>query len=226
MSTRERPILFSGAMVRALLRAENPKTQTRRLESFDAINQNPSDFEFLKLGEFQGEPHAFFHQISTGNQVLVKCNKGQPGDRLWVKETHAPHPQHPLVRCAYQADLKSYGLDNGRASASEDSIGTVLGAPVSNPAKPWGGKWKPSIFMKRCYSRITLEITGVRVERLNEISGEDAFAEGVDIFPPDGPREPYFNAAKSRYLEIWESINGKNSWEKNPWVWVIQFKKL
>lgn len=85
------------------------------------------------------------------------------------------------------------------------------------------GKWKPSIFMPRIASRITLEITGVRVERLNEISADDAIAEGVEIITSidHGSTDPI-----AAYRVLWESINGKGSWEKNPWVWCISFKRI
>lgn len=91
--------------------------------------------------------------------------------------------------------------------------------------KDW--KWKPSIFMPRLASRITLEITGVRVERLNEISEEDAQSEGSISWWLESARDRLPDSkAKTAYRQLWESINGGGSWDKNPWVWVIQFKRL
>lgn len=123
------------------------------------------------------------------------CPYGQAADHLWVKETFLNNALsgYPPVYF-YRADSKD---------------------------KPEDRKWKPSIFMPRIASRITLEITAVRVERLQDISSKDALAEGVDydVSKPDGwPID--------RYRKLWESINGKGSWDKNPWVWVLEFKRI
>ncbi len=119
-----------------------------------------------------------------------KCPYGAVGDRLWVKETFQPVQLASAVTAwRYRAtDLK--GL-----------------AP-----------WKPSIFMPRSASRITLEIVSVHVERLNDISNEDCFAEGLPWDTSKGNR--------TWYADLWESINGKGSWDENPWVWVIEFRRI
>lgn len=245
----EKPILFSGAMVRAIL--DGRKTQTRRM-----VKPQPPigglihyfDERFI----LEKWPRCEREMGNFGRCEDIFCPHGQPGDRLWVKETFAPSPEHPRCRVAYQADLTSYGLDNGIARKTEDSMGCVYPSPITNPKKPWGdskGGWKPSIFMPRWASRITLEITGVRVERLNEISPKDARAEGIEkLLRPnfndywwknygkpvfanhtdkwDQNRELHYLDPIPSYKSLWESINGSGSWEKNSWCWVIEFKRV
>lgn len=193
---KERPILFSGAMVRAILSGR--KTQTRRVvkPSFDVAR--------VTYGCIGGQGFGFIF----GNKV-VRCPYGEPGDRLWVKETHCLVRGYSLVKWIYRAD--GLGL-------------------------PSGEKWKPSIFMRREASRISLEIVSVRVERLQDIKEADAVAEGIHRFEvnecvyfhsrPTAPTEEHFNSAVMAYRDLWESINGTGSWAANPWVWVVEFKKL
>ena len=161
----ERPILFSAPMVRAIL--DGNKTQTRRV-----VKLKPDYMEtFLRLP----------------NKVAC-CPYGQPGGRLWVRETFEDC-ESALHSCVlYRADG---------------------GTP--------GTKWTPSIHMPRWASRITLEITGVRVERLQDISEEDAISEGTP-FPCGG--------WVGGYQKLWESIHGPGSWDLNPWVWVVEFKRV
>lgn len=133
--------------------------------------------------------------------VLSACPHGQVGDRLWVRESFAdvPHPAdepHPRLR----RGPKGKGI-------------TWRADWVGNPS---GFKWKPSIHMPRWASRITLEITDVRVERLRDIREDDAIAEGVQDFA--------FVGAVNAFESLWESINGTESLESNPWVWVVEFK--
>lgn len=161
---KERPILFSGAMVRAIL--DGSKTQTRRVCKLDVRGGMP-------------QPEL--------DSLLRCCPYGQPGDRLWVRETWAK----TYVRQA-GAEWFVYATGDNRTD--------------------YGGPWKPSIHMPRAASRITLEITGVRVERLGEISESDARAEGVQ--------------SVAEFKELWASINGLGSWEANPWVWVVEFRRI
>jgi hypothetical protein len=138
---------------------------------------------------------------------------GQPGDRLWAREaftenTVIPIKDRPEGDFIYMADLNERG------------------------ATKYAAKWKPSIHMPRRASRITLEITGVRVERLNDICEDDAMAEGCEndvvyLFGDDGlPDWHTGKYAMERFEELWESINGEGSWHKNPWVWVIEFERI
>ena len=200
---KERPILFSGAMVRAIL--DGRKTQTRRI-----IKPHP---------HWINENNSVAHIGKKVGNVEYLCKYGQPGDRIFVRETfgtcdsYAPH-------IFYRADGE---------------------APNKN------FKWKPSIHMPRWASRITLEITGVRVERLQDISEDDALSEGLasvskygslfkhgipdfDGLPGNDnvgwPWVEWDSNPISAYKKLWESINGKGSWEENPWVWVITFRRV
>lgn len=193
-------------MVRALLRDENPKTQTRRV--FKPQPARPSS------------PHWYWKEyLWDDNGVLVQgvdlandCPHGQRGDRLWVKETFGI----------------PYALAKGQIAPIEDVVYQANPRDQSSPLK-----WKPSIHMRRQYSRITLEITGVRVERLNEISAKDIISEGaVERAHEDQfGRNPVSSFDGKVYMDLkslWasESINGKGSWANNPFCWVIEFKKL
>lgn len=184
--SRERPILFSGPMVRAIL--EGRKTQTRRM-----VKPQPEPFmqhmECHRDGTCEvGE------SIDAPNYYQIHCPYGAVGDRLWVRETFCACEMGdlgPAVR--YRADRTDWGK--------------------------WR-KWKPSTFMPRWASRITLEITGVRVERLHSISWEDCYAEGITAKDVD------IGLPNAAFLGLWESINGRKSAEANPWVWVIEFRKV
>lgn len=230
---KERPILFSGEMVRAIL--EGRKTQTRRMvkpvppDYIDRLHGNalrkraPYEIEHSDTGMCMG------YGFCDDNNVNYICKYGQPGDRLWVKETFGIcsgiEPAKPKLghKIYYRSTLCAKD-----GSPSQDK-GIADGWPVS--------KWRPSIFMPRFASRITLEIVSVRVERLQEISEEDAKAEGTTPFcgddcaylPVDLLRSTqYLNVPCYRigYFQLWESINGKGSWDENPFVWVIEFKRL
>lgn len=178
---RERPILMSAPMVRAIL--DGRKTQTRRIVTGRWL---PIVDECLRVnGKWVFD--TVDYELTTPY--------GRPGDSLWVKETWQEIP---------------------------DDGGTIVYRatdPDWETTDEW--KWRPSIFMRREYSRITLENTGVRVERLQDISHRDALAEGVDynVSDPDG-------SPLCRYRKLWVSINGKGSWAKNPLVWAISFRRL
>ncbi len=195
---KETPILFSGPMVRALLAGQ--KTQTRRI-----IKPQPVPLRQCVDGwRWKGEHHDFMIEV---------CPFGKPGDRLWVKETFFAPPKHEPKFAAIVADF-IYRADYEYREPDRSVI-----APY---------RWRPSIFCTRKASRITLEITSVRVERLNDISEADARAEGAEIQKETpggwiicGPR---IGSYKEGYRWLWESINGAGSWDANPWVWVIEFR--
>lgn len=202
---KERPILFSAPMIRAIL--NGTKTQTRRVAKRTAAGH---------VKETGG--HRRWH-IADFDAYLA-CPYGQPGDRLWVRETWAaPHSEDGRPPRAIQCDqMRIHYL------ASESRGGLV---------------WRPSIHMPLWASRITLEITSVRVERLWEVSEADAVSEGVgSITVSDGGESRWvnynqpeskgcsFGDARSSYRSLWEEINGQGSWDLNPWVWVVEFKRL
>lgn len=175
MTHNERPILFNGAMVRAILAGR--KTQTRRVMKGDA---------------------ALLDAILP--DYAARCRYGQPGDRLWVRET-----------------LRRWGSQWVAYDAGN--------TPTTDPNVLW--RWRgdrcPSIHMPRALSRITLEITAVRVERLQDISEADAESEGVDYIPAAPARTSH----RAAFAGLWDGINGKTyPWASNPWVWVVEFKPL
>jgi len=197
---KELPILFSGSMVRAIL--EGRKTQTRRVVRMISRKGCPWCEE--------KEPYEW---IETGNElagydyrqpcrcIIENCPYGQPGDRLWVRETWW-RPDGRSKRIVYRADY-------------------------ANP----GTGWRSPIHMPRWASRITLEITGIRVQRVQEISEEDAKAEGCSKEAVGAEARAlggmHFTARK-QFAELWDSINAKRGfgWGLNPFVWVLSFRKL
>ena len=220
---KERPILFSGEMVRAIL--EGRKTMTRRVKDLEAINSNPD--QYLQVTRHIDNSFIFwgpsavsddFAQKAYPNGGGFKCPYGIPGDRLWVKETW--RVEWTLDRVAPSEFEHHYPVD-------------YLAEPDDWMHPGCAGKWRPSIFMPRWASRITLEITNVRVERLQDITLREIGQEGW----PDFPRK-----AKKRYSfcesielgygfqwfeTLWDSINGKKyPWESDPFIWVIEFKRL
>lgn len=198
---KEHPILFSGEMVRALLAGK--KTQTRRVVKACKDRNTGCDLA----------PHEIAGEINHGDYENSKY--GKPGDRLWVRET--------------------FGIPDAPLERKEKAL--VAYKATDFPAIDFG-RWRPSIFMPRWASRITLEITGVRVERLQDISEADALAEGVKVGDPSvhqlktdpGKHQKYMRGtaktAVVAYKSLWESINGPGSWAANPWVWVIEFKRV
>ena len=218
---KERPILFSGPMVRAIL--EGRKTQTRRIV-------RPRNGYPRIDGEITPTSADQWTDFGT-------CPHGHVGDRLWVKETWRP-AFHEDLYCAVQ-----YAADSSYRKPEFDD--EDRGLRFSDLCDQCGGHaepWHPSIHMWQEMSRLTLEITGVRAERLHEISEADAIAEGVqterDHYGGDVPLKVHGSVAWHRYDEkacsavsavesyrtLWESINGAGLWDANPWVWVIDFE--
>lgn len=201
---RERPILFSGPMVRAII--DGRKTMTRRVVA--RVPKKAADPRFAESFIFRRD------------HLYLRCPYGQLGDRLWVRESWANINKPGVApEIIYRADYDDHAL-----------------AEYGND----GGRWRPSIHMPRWASRITLEVTSVRVERLQEITAEDAIAEGIEIVGGEYSVNPYRNYLKGtpgemnthcsspvRSLQtLWDSINGKkHPWASNPWVWVIQFRR-
>lgn len=208
--TAEHPILMATESVRGIL--ENRKTQTRRLKNLVPVNKTPDHWrvsQTMNLGVW-----AFFN-LDTGERINIKCPFGIVEDTLWIRETWRPvyltaRPRTEKLSVVQYRD-GTYSRDNWG--------GTVLGE-----------KWCASIFMPRIFSRITLEITGIKVERLQDISEEDAKAEGMEsmshaiLRAETGSSYPYL---VDKYSKLWDSINGKKyPWASNPWCWVIEFRRL
>lgn len=195
---KERPILLNAEMVRAVL--DGRKTQTRRILT-------PRQLKMIDAAASIGEcyPLEFGHQHENSQSYYREwCPFGEVGDRLWVRETWAEAggsaPELQLYRASYPAHVPCH---------------------YENVPPAEKIRWRPSIHMPRWASRITLEITGVRVERLKCISEEDARAEGA-------PTECCVIGDKHflGFRTLWRSIYGEESWQDNPFVWVIEFKRV
>ncbi len=210
-SIKTRPILFSGPMVRALL--DGRKTQTRRIvkaKDADASRCITMPMLMQNVYEWRQQDGRWFGIEGYDTLVYCDCPYGHVGDRLWVRETWMPFDDdHRIGDCKY-----AY-----RASTSTD------GEDIRKEYIRCGRKyqWRPSILMPRAASRITLEVVNVRVERLKDISEEDANAEGfglgVTIIAERFGR--YMSAGQYAFASLWEKLNGKESWKQNPWVWVV-----
>ena len=205
---KERPVLFSATMVRAIL--DGRKTQTRRIAKVTDKDCKPGMIT----------PLAGFVPRTIANHISY-CPYGKQGDRLWVRETHWMDKRDIL--CAVM-DLDGFAVDAHPAGRNK----FVKDFHSLKNNKFW--KKRPSIHMPRIVSRILLEITGVRVERLQDISECDAKAEGSYVCDYFGRRlldqSSNQGCYKWGYRSIWESINGTGSWDLNPFVWVVEFKVL
>jgi hypothetical protein len=170
---KERPIIFSAPMVRAIL--GGAKTQTRR----------------VCKSRLAAHPTLDDAQLDAANR--------QPGNLLWVRETHR------IVRVGEAGFWAEYRADSANLKLPDNSLAHL----AKND-----DKWRPSIFMPRVASRILLELTGVRVERVQDISEADARAEGV--------------GSAAGYAALWDSLNAKRgyAWAANPWVWVLEFRRV
>lgn len=214
---KERPILFKPPMVQAILAGN--KTQTRRiLKAPDSVR------EFLHLFRNKWERWGF-----DGNRLdYINCPYGQIGDQLWVRETWSA--DYPEV--SYKAGGNSINLVDSKHSLE-----------LLRLYDTQGGEWRPSIHMPRWASRIQLEITNIRVERLQDISRQDAIAEGIrhsgltingisegdhfyDYLMKTEDMCEWFTNPIASFQSLWHSINGPDSWTANPWVWVIEFQVL
>ena len=201
-------------MVCAIL--EGRKPQTRRIVR--------PQFEYQG---FDGPPkfNTTFGYFSSPSQHGVKCPYGIPSDRLWVKEALVASTNGRFSIARYAAD-SMYVEPRGEAWVQQYPDGTCA------TAWQWRRNKLPSIHMPRWASRITLQITDIRVERLMEISEEDAKAEGIYLLSGTGggwkhaPGEQEYDTAKEAYAALWQSINGPGSWDKNPWVWVVEFERI
>ncbi len=207
---KERGMIFNAEMVRAIL--DGRKTQTRRPVKFPVHDKN--------LGcELAGNELA--GELSAGN--YLNSAFGKPGDRIWVREAFRVHSR--------ATDVATLVYKASERNSWTEQTHRVPVAVCNKPATP--EKWTPSLHMPRWASRILLEITDVRVERLNAISEEDARAEGIidggclncGEPEPCGCANPEPDATDA-FAYLWQSIYGQENWNANPWVWVIKFKRV
>lgn len=216
---KERPILMSAPMVRAIL--DGSKTQTRRVvKPQPLVTDIKAEWAGRRPKGDGGGGFAHFPrkgETPSLDYMLFNCPYGQPGDRLWVRETFA--------------DLRGAGFDRAFAYLADSSKKGYEDEESKRCRLDYGVKWKPSIHMPRIASRLTLEITGVRVERLQDISEAHAIAEGIyqDIggkYQKAKGSGPFCNTARQAFQFLWEDINGAESWAANPWIWVVEFKRV
>ena len=201
------PILYSTMMVQAKLAKR--KSMTRRLSGLDKINKAPHVWRLESLDFEKDGCWAWFSNHISRKEVAIKCPYGQPGDVLWVRESWRPIEQDfGQPRYEYKATEKINLSD----------------------------KWRPSIHMPKAACRMWDKVKAVRVERLQDISEKDAMAEGVLQYE-DGYWKNYMTkkswkesdgvycmSAVASFQTLWMSINGVESWEANPWVWVVEFE--
>jgi hypothetical protein len=250
----DHPILMSGPMVRALL--DGSKTQTRRI-----VKPQPTkDADLVNL-RWEISPEGYQHFCRTdkwwdesGNctdEDIITCPYGKSGDSLWVRETWQLHSRATdVAKVVYRA--------SERASHTEFHEFVPVSLIGNTQPKPFQQGWRPSIHMPRWASRMTLELTEVRVERLQEITEEDAKAEGMfftdygrkcfhrasppqDVGDCPAPQEHHpqrdgwmwdrttssdqcLGSARSAYWNLWNTINSADSWNADPWVWVLSFR--
>lgn len=233
---KERPILFSAPMVRAIL--DGSKTQTRRIlkkQPYVSVS-NPPRFSDIEIGDLFVCPDTFPTGPERGS-VIAECTAlgtyhcmgqtafaekhspyGVAGDHLWVRETwqHSNHPLGP-----YDDECEVFY----RADYLDDPLGPDLERSRDGIRR----QWRPSIHMPRAAARTLLDVTGVRIERLNAISDADCIAEGIGL---TGAAEGVLltdlleSLPRAHFRQLWESINGPGSWDANPWVWVIDFNRI
>lgn len=208
---KERPILFSTSMVKAIL--DGRKTQTRRLFKYAehpaVIGYEPNGPHGWWKGTAKSE--AVIQQYISTFPLTIKCPFGGVGDRLWVRETFRLYDLDECPHADFPCGCPRNGTPLYKASHDCDD----------------GEKWKPSIHMPRSACRLILEITNIRVERLQDVSVEDAKAEGFDYSThPSAIKMGYAIGAKTNFRFAWEEIYGPNAWNKNPWVWIVEFKVI
>ncbi|PXK97257.1 hypothetical protein [Klebsiella variicola] len=219
---KERGMIFNGEMVRAIL--DGRKTQTRRIMK---VQPEHSELGLRRVVESKNgidDGKYFWSQSdATGLKSRSKpfaCPFGTVGDRIWVREAFRVHSR--------ATDVATLVYKASERNSWTEQTHRVPVAVCNKPATP--EKWTPSLHMPRWASRILLEITNVRVERLNAISQADAIAEGA---PPSHPsidcvsQEYGFpDFSRSWFGQTWQHIYGEESWDANPWVWVIEFKRV
>jgi hypothetical protein len=202
---KSRGILYSAEMIRAKM--EGRKSMTRRLSGLNGINEYPNFYRYIGDSNSIEIPRiakkyddAVYHAFEDNHSrwTVHTCPFGKVGDLLYAKETfYEPLFEGLNGKYYYKADLEMQG---------------------------WDFKWKPSIFMPKAAARIIDMITGIKAERLQDISTEDIIKEGIKIHTPvpgDGEPNP-----KLQFKNLWTSINGEESWHSNPWVWVIETENI
>lgn len=231
----EHPIIFNGPMVRATL--EGRKTQTRRVIKPQLHGIGPSHW-------YSHEPEGWW-TCGDNTGTIWRCPYGLPSDRLWVREMWQVGGWDELLhvqRVNFRANDTAFIPNEPESSEVDDSMNEWCGrtmdeliaagyeapddAPFNLPEGAWPVKWRPSIHMPHWASRINLEVVNIWVERVQEIMGDDFYAEGC----PDNfvSLKDQIMVPQDWFRNLWDSLNAKRGlgWDANPWVWVIEFKVL
>lgn len=222
---KERPIIFTGDSVRAILAGR--KTQTRRICKYRHLTflggQGERDDPDAWGWSFDGPDHNGYMVLGRGHNerhdhgsISIPCPYGEPGDALWVKETF----------CYADPEFRIDGGAPIYYAATDDGVEASGFRKDGQPRSPWSS----SMFMPRAASRITLRVTSVRVERVQAVSEADAWAEGVEpastgrrVYPGTGAA--FVETRRAGFEQAWNAINGKRApWSVNPWVWVVGFE--
>lgn len=215
---KERPILMHARSINGIL--EGRKMQTRRIIKIPQVYLSSYGASIVKMSMVDGEaliegwPKQEREMGNFGRCQRIKCPYGQPGDRLWVRETWRPKPwakdRHSHPEVAYRADDKSGSLNQNLEILKKLLPG-----------------WKPSIHMPRWASRLNLEVLSIDVQRVQDISEADAKAEGCqipEVMHADEPIESY--DYRTYFRALWDDTNGAGAWERNDWCWVVDFKRI
>lgn len=209
---KERPILFSGEMVRAIL--EGRKTQTRRvIKPQPHPDVNVCTVRPDGLHTYQDRPSGRYHILDKPDGA--RCPYVRPGDLLWVRETwQAQNLSGQWWHEVPRAERELYNW-------------SIIDRAECEDREPKPPRWIPSIFMPRWASRLTLKVTAVRVERVCSITRIDAQKEGIDICPCCKGYHDLMCRCRDRFRKLWDSINAKRGfgWDANPWVWVVEFER-
>ena len=236
---KETPILFSTAMVQAIL--ERRKTMTRRTKNLDFINNRPNEWKltdkFTHVGRFEREQYVFrFINEEDGSFIDVLCPYSKQGDVLWVREEHYRYGQW----IEKEGVFTKRGRQKWQFIPHTDEIRYSDNPPEEfrkgmHNKDPHHIGWYKRLarFMPKSACRVWLEVTDIRVERLQDISEDDAEMEGLVAYDEYSyiPGEAVMqiekhNSAYGQFKKLWHSINGEESWNQNPWVWVVSFKVL
>lgn len=198
----EKPLLVSGTLIDPI--KNGIKTQTRRLTGLDTINQDPDRYKFLTmvLEEPTGEYYALFIDPTTHVSYTIKSPYGDTGTVLWVRENYY------------------FSICADHVKPRDMPPGDHIGFMADGPKPGWGGKTRPGIHLPRAYCRILLNVEEVYSQRLWDLSEEDARCEGVNEACQElfGKSSFYYG-----FQNVWIHLNGRESWENNPWVWVVKF---
>lgn len=207
---RELPIQFQTDMARAVIALT--KTESRRTRNLKEINKDPDAWKYKGFLTYSGRPEALFIKKAERGTLAIPCPYGQPGDVLWVRETF--NRDYPTKQFYFKASWETLP-EWLKEAANEHGFGAL--------------EWKPSIHMPKAAARIWLHVEEIKVERLMQITSEDAVKEGAvgftertypDLIATDMP------TPKQEFIRLWQHINGDGSFTQNPWVWVVKFKVL